>query len=116
MGDLRKNFSAYEFRCGDGCGLTNPTPELLDALQRLRDAVGKPLTIVSGSRCVRHNRAVGGATNSQHPRGRAADIPGGYATPVQVRDAGFHGCGMRGGRVIHVDVTPGRSFWMFQDG
>ena len=115
MGDLSANFSRWEFRCGDGCGRSEPHPTLIAALQRLRDAVGKPLTIVSGHRCPRSNTKVGGIATSQHLTGRAADIPGGYALPVQVRDAGFAGCGMRRGRVVHVDVTPGRSFFIFDD-
>lgn len=116
MGDLSEHFSSWEFRCGDGCGKAVADERLVAALERLRKAAGgKPLAIVSGARCERHNRKVGGIRSSQHLTGRAADIPGGYATAAQVRDAGFAGCGMRGGRVIHVDVTPGRGFFMFDD-
>lgn len=43
-------------------------------LQPLRDFVGVPITINSGFRCPSLNRAVGGAANSQHLRGEAADI------------------------------------------
>ena len=115
MGDLSPHFSRWEFRCGDGCGLSQPDANLVMALERLRGIVRRPLPIVSGHRCVRWNRKVGGIPASMHLVGRAADIPGGYALPVQVRDAGFSGCGMRHGRVIHVDVQSGRSFHIFDD-
>ena len=115
MGDLTPHFSAWEFKCPH-CGyLVGPAPKLLDCLERLRREVGRPLTIVSGCRCVAYNRRVGGHPRSQHLHGRAADIPGNYATTDQVRRAGFHGCGLRGGRVVHVDVTPGRGFFTFPD-
>jgi len=115
MGDLSAHFSSWEFRCNHCTYLMGPSPTLLACLERLRAEVGKPLTIVSGSRCVAYNRQVGGIKTSQHISGRAADIPGSYCTPDQVRRAGFHGCGLRGGRVVHVDVTPGRGFFTFID-
>lgn len=42
-------------------------------LQPLRDKFG-PIRITSGYRCPELNGAVGGASNSQHMRGEAADI------------------------------------------
>ena len=115
MGDLSAHFSGWEFKCPH-CGyLSGPTQLLLDVLERLRTEVGRPLTIVSGCRCVPYNKRIGGHPRSQHLWGRAADIPGGYASVDQARRAGVHGCGLRGGRVIHVDVTPGRRFFTFPD-
>ena len=38
---------------------------------------GKPITVNSGYRCPKLNDAVGGAKNSQHMRGEAADITAG---------------------------------------
>lgn len=43
-------------------------------LDPLRKAYGKPIIVTSGFRCARLNRAVGGATTSQHTTGQAADI------------------------------------------
>lgn len=43
-------------------------------LQPLRDAVGQPITITSGYRCRRTNILCGGAQNSLHLLGLAADI------------------------------------------
>ena len=39
-----------------------------------RDRIGKPLSITSGFRCNRHNKAVGGAEQSFHTLGMAADV------------------------------------------
>ena len=43
-------------------------------LDPLRARWGAPITVTSGYRCPVVNRAVGGAANSQHMRGEAADI------------------------------------------
>lgn len=45
-------------------------------LQPLRNAYGKPIIVNSGYRSPELNRAIGGAKNSQHMRGQAADIKG----------------------------------------
>lgn len=70
----------------DKLGIDNtPTPEASVALSNLvtyvldplREMYGKPITINSGYRCPKLNAAVGGAKNSQHMRGEAADITAG---------------------------------------
>jgi uncharacterized protein YcbK (DUF882 family) len=80
-------------------------------LQRLETvralAGGHPLRIVSGYRCPPHNKAVGGAKDSQHMYGAAADIPAGRVTPAQATRAGFTGLGIQAGWVVHVDVRDG---------
>lgn len=45
-----------------------------DVLDPLRDVIEIPIYINSGYRCEKLNKAVGGADNSQHLRGLAADI------------------------------------------
>ena len=49
-------------------------------LDPLRKAYGKPIKVTSGYRCPMLNRAVGGARNSQHIKGEAADITAGSPT------------------------------------
>lgn len=90
-------------------------PHLIEHLERLRTICGnRPLRIVSGLRTPEHNARVGGAKNSQHLYGRAADIPSGYATLGQARQAGFTGIGTSGGWATHVDVRPGpRTEWRY---
>lgn len=51
--------------------LTALTERVLDPL---REAWGRPIVVNSGYRCPELNRAVGGAVNSQHLYGEAADI------------------------------------------
>ena len=48
-----------------------------NVLNPLREMYGKPITVNSGYRCPKLNAAVGGAKNSQHMRGEAADITAG---------------------------------------
>lgn len=45
-----------------------------NVLQPLRDAIGHPIQITSGYRSPKVNKAVGGASNSDHIYGYAADI------------------------------------------
>lgn len=71
---LSKNFRLSEFVCKCGCGLSNVNPDLVTALQKLRDIIGKPVIVNSGLRCIAHNEAVGGSISSQHIDGNAADI------------------------------------------
>jgi hypothetical protein len=77
--DASEHFSFAEFRCRcggyAGCRAIWPRYQLLDSLEGLRGAFYKSgLTIASGCRCVRHNKIVGGASQSQHLYGTAADV------------------------------------------
>ena len=101
------HFRASEFACPH-CGVTLVRPALQACLERLRGHVDKPVRIVSGYRCPVHNTAIGGAANSQHMYGAAADIPIGTARPMQARHAGFSGIGISRGWAIHVDVRDGK--------
>lgn len=52
----------------------NLTALVANCLDPLREAWGQPIIVTSGYRCDKLNRAVGGARNSQHTKGQAADI------------------------------------------
>lgn len=82
---LTPHFSLAELVHSDTAiakGIDNTPPEellprlvrLAEMLERIRAAVGCPIVISSGYRCVRLNAAVGGASSSDHPQGSAADI------------------------------------------
>jgi uncharacterized protein YcbK (DUF882 family) len=50
----------------------------------LRDAVGKSISITSGYRSPQHNKKIGGAKDSQHLYGNAADIVVSTVNPLEV--------------------------------
>ena len=80
MGNLTNNLSRREFACKCGCGFDTVDFELVNELQECVDhfanELGTPIRIdITGpNRCVKHNADVGGADNSQHIYGRAADF------------------------------------------
>ena len=81
-----KHFKLREFvksSTAKRLGISNvPNNEEIDNIEKLvvnildplREAYGKPIIITSGFRCEELNRAVKGASNSQHRTGQAADI------------------------------------------
>ena len=66
-------FSFAEMNSGDH-GWAWIERELLVGLDDTRRAYGAPMTITSGYRCPERNERVGGARNSPHQFGRAADV------------------------------------------
>ncbi len=71
---MNKYFQRKEFECQCGCGFAGVDAELLTALTKIREHFNAPIPIVSGNRCKDHNASVGGAPNSYHVRGMAADF------------------------------------------
>jgi uncharacterized protein YcbK (DUF882 family) len=58
--------------------------ELASNLQVIRDTIKAPIRINSGYRSPSHNKRIGGATNSFHVKGMAADIVIDGYTPEEV--------------------------------
>ena len=71
---ISKHFKRSEFACSCGCGFDTVDKETLEVLEDVRNHFAKPVVITSGCRCVEHNARVGGAPNSKHVEGRAADF------------------------------------------
>ena len=80
---ITEHFTVEEFErssTADRLGIDNRMPAALlpnlceVVLEPLRAYAGKPIVISSGYRCPALNRAVGGASQSQHLRGEAADL------------------------------------------
>lgn len=74
---LSRHFDSSEFDCKCGCGKrpqTMPPQELLDCLEKIREAFDAPIIINSGYRCQEHNARVGGAKSSRHLKGDAVDF------------------------------------------
>lgn len=88
MAKLTNNFSLQEFNSKCGRDIPNNVlPNIIQLaknLQVLRDAVGKSITITSGYRSPQHNKKIGGAKDSQHVKGLAADIKVSGMTPKEV--------------------------------
>ena len=85
-GYVSEHFREAEFACNH-CGKLHPDgipQDLIDILEKIRTRYGKPVVINSGYRCPTHNAAVGGATNSEHMKGRAADFWMDGVSPAQV--------------------------------
>ncbi len=73
MGDITQDFSRWEFRCKCGCGKEDIHIGLVHRLQVIRDITGHPIKILSGCRCAEYNAKIGGAPESYHLKGMAAD-------------------------------------------
>jgi uncharacterized protein YcbK (DUF882 family) len=114
VGDLSAHFSRSEFYQHGTRQLVGPTAELLTVLEAIRHRIGRPLPILSGYRSPQYNRRIGGARNSQHISGRAADFREGLVSPETALAAGAVGVGLCNGWVVHVDVRPGKTV-MFPD-
>ena len=73
---MSKYFSEAEEVC-HCCGQlpeNGINPILLEKLDALREAIGKPIHVDCMYRCPSHNAEVGGVPNSQHLLGNAADV------------------------------------------
>ena len=71
---LSVHFARREFACACGCGFDTIDHATLEILEAVRSHFGQPVIVTSGARCPEYNARVGGASNSQHLYGRAADI------------------------------------------
>ena len=113
---LSTNFKSTEFDChGSGCcSSTKVDEKLVEYLQKIRDHFGKSVNINSGYRCKTHNASVGGASQSNHMDGEAADIRISGVTPLEVAQYAEH-IGILGIGVyswgVHVDTRTSKYFW-----
>lgn len=129
MGDLTNNLSRSEFDCECGCGFDTVDIKLVDVLQNLvwhfSVVYSAPVSIrITGpNRCPTHNVKIGGAADSQHQYGRAADFKlfnrntGDQIDPDEVADylekeyRGKYGVGRYSNRVHFDTRTNGPARW-----
>jgi len=111
-----KNFTPKEL-ASKGNGEFYYHPRTLNALQKARSALGKPLYINSGHRDWLHNLAVGGVPRSAH-LWLACDISTRGHNLAQLRAilmaSGFKTFGYYN-RFIHADLRPGRLWYGSQE-
>ncbi len=69
---ISKNFYLKDFEC-PCCNKVMLHPTLLEKMEKLL-AGGVKIRITSGYRCEKHNKEVGGVSNSKHMKGMACDI------------------------------------------
>ena len=111
-----KHFKKSEFMCKCGCGVPIVDVELADVLDDVREHFNAPTSITSGYRCEKHNTKVGGAKNSSHMQGIAADIKVSGKEPKEVYDylnkkyPNTYGMGLYKSWV-HIDVRNTKARW-----
>ena len=85
---LTKNFKKAEFDSKDGACMPNDVLQnvanLAKEIQVIRDTAGVSITINSGYRSPAHNKKIGGVADSQHVKGKAADLTPKGMTPKQL--------------------------------
>jgi uncharacterized protein YcbK (DUF882 family) len=88
---MTEHFSREEFRSKDGAYFPKQVQDnlqiLAEQLEVLREHFQLPININSGYRSPEHNAKVGGAENSQHLLGKAADVVIDGVSPDEVADA-----------------------------
>ena len=112
---LSENFRVREFACNDGSVTVKIDLDNVKQLQKIRDHFGKSITITSGYRTAAYNASpkVGGAKNSYHVKGQAADIVVSGISPLKVY-LYADSIGVKGAiyypnsRFCHIDTRPGR--------
>ena len=111
---ISPHFKLAEMACRDGTDTVLYSTELMALLERLREAVGGAVVIHSGYRTAAYNKKIGGASLSQHVKGRAADVSvlrDGSVLPAKklcclAQTMGFPGVGYISGTALHLDVRP----------
>lgn len=116
---ISPHFRIREFACHDGSDLIkidDRLPLLLEDIRTLFD--GAKLTINSSYRNEAYNKRIGGAVNSQHCKGTAADIMVQGISPTDVAEAAEYYLKNKGGiglymasKFTHVDVREIKSRW-----
>jgi len=112
--NITENFKVREFACKDGSNTVLIDDKLAVLLQEIREHFGKPVIINSAYRTEEHNENVGGAANSYHLYGKAADIQIKGVSPVEIAQYA-ESLGVKGidlyGTFVHVDTRTSKYYW-----
>lgn len=117
------NFNSDEFACKcHDCDGGEVSVAFVMKLQRLRNDLAMPIRIYSGTRCADHNQVSGGADDSRHLLGDAADIKLiGRVLTASLRHKivstamrlDFKGIGIRA-NTIHLDDRAAPALWTYE--
>lgn len=115
---LSPHFTLGEFACKNGADEVRYSTDLLDKLEELRSYGGFTVSINSGYRTAAYNKKIGGASNSQHIKGTAADIvirKDGKVVNAKLicclcQSLGFKGIGYISANAVHVDMRTSGSY------
>ena len=119
---VTKNFNMSEMEFYDRvpANLLEKAKEVLTNIQVLREALGAPISIMSGYRSPERNLQVGGSPKSQHMEGNATDLQCKTKTPLEmytmveklIKEGKMKqgGLGIYDGW-IHYDVRGSRARW-----
>jgi uncharacterized protein YcbK (DUF882 family) len=115
---LTKHFSKREMACPH-CQVCLMRDQFMLQLEALRTSMNRALTVSSGYRCPDHNRSIGGAKNSQHLKGNAADISTAGMTEEEIKQLieiakTLFTAVVKGPGFVHVDLGPSRS-WSYDE-
>ena len=114
------NFEWSELECKCGCGTRHISSLAIEALQKVRDALGVPLTINSAARCPSWNGEVGGTLGSRHlsitdeQYSTAFDVSTRNISAEELKheaiQAGFKGIGTYDA-FVHIDIRSRKARW-----
>jgi hypothetical protein len=115
---ISDHFNLGEMQCKDGSDLVLYSTELMEMLEKLRSYGGFTITINSGYRTAAYNKSIGGATESQHMKGTAADVvvnKNGIAVDAEkicclAQTLGFYGIGYISETAVHLDMRESGSY------
>ena len=107
------HFKLREFQSRDGADKVLISDELLAKLEEARAYGGFTITVNSGYRSDAHNKKVGGATNSNHTKGLAADVvfmKDGKVVSAKLicclcQTLGINGVAYISDKAVHLDVA-----------
>ncbi len=122
---LSTNFTVRELAMSGGVSadVARIDPKLVESIQRLRDHLGKSVTITSGYRSWKRNKAIYAQRNkkptvSQHCGGRGADIKIKGMNGLEIGKAAIDACGPNigvglGNTFAHIDVRGYAVAWNY---
>lgn len=117
MAIAMKYFKIEEFAC-PCCGRNITKDDAMQRIDSIREKLGFPLHINSGTRCAKHNKDVGGEVDSRHLfMGDAIDVSHANLSSKQKRDLlsygmeQFNGIGL-GKTFYHFDLGEAK-LWVY---